>query len=159
MLKMLNLLPVKSDSNTETDIDEQILHQLSLLSQCLISIECTTCEKSNDPKKIKRSRISKNTHMKRVSKIPDPALQVTQYPSLVVLKQESLIQAQVDKRLKQLISLQTYTKTKSQRGGLELKNRVKWPNEFILTGTSKEWVNYNQLTPVQWMAGCCCTIK
>ena len=38
-------------------------------------------------------------------------------PSLIALQQESLIQAQVDKRLKELTSLQTCTETKlkSQR--------------------------------------------
>ena len=69
----------------------------------------------------------------------------------------------MDKRLKELTSLQTGTETKikSQRRGVEVlvKHRVRWPHEFILTGTNKERVSYDQLTPVQWMAGFCHTMK
>ena len=36
---------------------------------------------------------------------------------------------------------------------------LKWPHEFVLTGTHKERVSYDQLTPVQWMAGFCRTMK
>ena len=51
-------------------------------------------------------------------------------------------------------------KIKSQRGGVEVmvKNRIKWPHEF-LTGSTKERVSYDQLTPIQWMAGFCRTMK
>ena len=51
-----------------------------------------------------------------------------------------MIQAQVDKRLKELNSLQTGTETKfkSQRGGVEVLNRTKWPHEFVHTVTNKE---------------------
>ena len=40
-----------------------------------------------------------------------------------------------------------------------VKNRVKWPHEFVLTGTNKKRASYDQLTPVQWMAGFCRTVK
>ena len=36
-----------------------------------------------------------------------------------------------------------------------VNTRVKWPHEFILSGTNKERVTYDQLSPVQWMAGFC----
>ena len=36
-----------------------------------------------------------------------------------------------------------------------VNQRVKWPHEFILAGTSKDRLNYNQLNITQWMAGFC----
>ena len=38
-------------------------------------------------------------------------------------------------------------------------NRVKWPHEYVLSGQSKDLVTYNQLSPIQWMAGFCRTIR
>ena len=40
-----------------------------------------------------------------------------------------------------------------------VKNRIKWPHEFVLTGSTKERVSYDNLTPIQWMAGFCRTMK
>ena len=45
---------------------------------------------------------------------------------------------------------------KSQRGGnveVMVKNRVKWPHEYILSGLNKEHVLYDQLSVTQWVAG------
>ena len=75
-----------------------------------------------------------------------------------------MIQQQVAERLKELSSLSqgTETKIKSQRGGpvdIFVKNRVKWPHEFVLAGPSKERVSYNNLTMLQWVAGFCRTMK
>ena len=53
-------------------------------------------------------------------------------------------------------------KIKSQRGGpvdVLVKNRVKWPHEYILAGPNKERVSYNQLTVVQWVTGFCRTMR
>ena len=53
-------------------------------------------------------------------------------------------------------------KIKSQRGGsveVFVPHRVKWPHEFILAGQNKDRVTYNQLSPIQWMAGFCRTIR
>ena len=36
-----------------------------------------------------------------------------------------------------------------------VNQRVKWPHEFVLAGTSKDRLNYNQLNITQWMAGFC----
>ena len=33
-----------------------------------------------------------------------------------------------------------------------LSKRVKWPHEFVLAGQNKDWISYNQLFPIQWMA-------
>ena len=40
-----------------------------------------------------------------------------------------------------------------------VNTRVKWPHEFVLSGTNKERVTYDQLSPVQWMAGFCWTMR
>ena len=56
----------------------------------------------------------------------------------------------------------TDQKIKSQRGGpvdTFVKNRVKWPHEFVLSGPSKERVSYNNLTVLQWVARFCRTMK
>ena len=53
-------------------------------------------------------------------------------------------------------------KIKSQRGGLVdvyVFKRIKWPHEFVLSGSTKERVSYNQLTPIQWMAGFCRSMR
>ena len=36
---------------------------------------------------------------------------------------------------------------------------VQWPNEFVLSGSSKECISYDQLTMPQWMAGFCRTMR
>ena len=76
-------------------------------------------------------------------------------PSLDTLRQDRFIQSQVDERLKELSNMAQGTdkKIKSQRGGpvdIFVKNRVKMPHEFILSGPSKERVSYNNLTVLQW---------
>ena len=50
-----------SGPNIQAVINEEILQKLSVLNQHLDSMECTTCKNSDDPKKIKWSRVSKNT--------------------------------------------------------------------------------------------------
>ena len=36
---------------------------------------------------------------------------------------------------------------------------IRWPLEFVLSDQNKDRVTYNQLSPVQWMAGFCRTIR
>ena len=40
-----------------------------------------------------------------------------------------------------------------------VSNRVGWPHEFVLSDQNKDRVSYNQLSPIQWMAGFCRTIR
>ena len=80
------------------------------------------------------------------------------------LRHELNIQEQVQERLRQLAenAVPGKPKIKSQRGGsveLFVPQRVKWPHEFILAGQNKDRVTYNQLSPIQWMAGFCRTIR
>ena len=58
--------------------------------------------------------------------------------------------------LSDLAKAGTFQKIKSQRGGnvdVLIKNRVRWPHEYILSVLNKERVSYNQLDVTQWVAG------
>ena len=149
-------------------INQQILHQLTVLSERLDSIETASVKKTNDQTKIKKTRVKKSkisTHVAEPSKVVQAcnSAPLDKLPDLAALRQDSFIQKQVEQRLKELTALQSGTdkKIKSQRGGVEVmvKNRIKWPHEFVLTGNTKERVSYDQLTPIQWMAGFCRTMK
>ena len=89
----------------------------------------------------------------------------TKVPSLQEIKCDSNIQVQVDQPLRELADLSqtgTSNKLKSQRGGqveVLVRNRVKWPHEFVLACSTKECISYDQLSMVQWMAGFCCTMR
>ena len=74
------------------------------------------------------------------------------------LREEARIQLEVQNRLKQLADQAApgTDKIKSQRGGsveVFVKNRVKWPHEFVLSGQNKDKLSYNQIFPIQWVAG------
>ena len=83
-------------------------------------------------------------------------------PNLNALRQDALIQLKVEQRLKELQETEKQGKLKSLRGGMVevmVKNKVKWPHEYILSGSNKERVSYDQLSVVQWVAGFCRIIK
>ena len=40
-----------------------------------------------------------------------------------------------------------------------VKRRVRWPQEFVLSGIHKERVSYDQLTVSQWVAGFCHSMR
>ena len=77
----------------------------------------------------------------------------TQLPDLYKIRQDAYIQSQVDQRLRDLAS--------SENSGTKITievvvpNRVKWPQEFVLSGSKKERIQYDQLSVVQWVAGFC----
>ena len=81
------------------------------------------------------------------------------------IKCDPNIQVQVDQWLRELADISqtgTSSKLKSQRGGpveVLVRNRVKWPHEFVLAGSIKERISYDQLTMTQWMAGFCRTMR
>ena len=86
-------------------------------------------------------------------------------PSLQEIKCDPNIQVQVDQCLRELADMSqsgTLHKVKSQRGGqveVLIRTRVKWPHEFVLAGSTKERISYDQLTMVQWMACFCRTMR
>ena len=80
-------------------------------------------------------------------------------PTLDTVKEDAMIQSRVEQRLQELSGLAktgTVQKLKSQRGRqveVMVKNRVKWPHEYVLSGLNKERVSYDQLSVTQWVAG------
>ena len=80
------------------------------------------------------------------------------------LREEARIQEAVQTRLRHLADnvRPSMNKLKSQRGGaidVFVNHKVRWPHEFVLSGQNKDRVTYNQLSPDQWMAGFCRTIR
>ena len=73
---------------------------------------------------------------------------------------EALLQLKVDQRLQELSDLAKSgipnAKFKSQRSGnvdVLIRNRVRWPHEYVLSGVNKERVSYDKLNVTQWVAG------
>ena len=148
----------------QNEINMQILKQLSHLGECLTNIEQRgrVCKKSSDKSKIK-IKIKPAQKATQVRSVPQGFGGISNsthptFPTPGQIKNDELIRQQVQERLKQLSDniSQGKEKIKSQRGGsvdVFVNNRVKWPHEFILSGTNKERISYDQLSPVQWMAG------
>ena len=145
------------DSALQHQINVQILSQLSAINDHLNVIENTGSKKTSDPKKMLKS--SKIKTSSQVTPVTLPPPQPTSLPQLHSLRQDHSVQKQVEERLKQLASGDTTgTKIKSLRGGpveVVVPNRVKWPHEFVLSGSNKERIQYDHLTTVQWVAGYC----
>ena len=174
--------PGTSDSHaldTQTIINQQILAQLTDIGQRFKKLEKTDCKKSNDVTKHTRTRSKPSPNMYTKStdstgqSTVNSAVPVSEslpfnpitVPSLVDIRQNANIQEKVDQRIKELQQLSntgTDSKIKSLRGGsvdIFVKNRVKWPHEYVLAGNIKERVSYDQLTMGQWMAGFCRTMR
>ena len=156
----------------QNEINRQILKQLSQLGERISSMEQggRTCKKSSEKSKIKNAGKVKHTqNAPQGRSVPQGLGGVSNsihptFPTPGQIKNDELIQQQVQERLKQLSEIlsQGKEKIKSQRGGsvdVYVNTRVKWPHEFILSGTNKEKVTYDQLSPVQWMAGFCQTMR
>ena len=87
-------------------------------------------------------------------------LGTSQVPSLDYIKANNQIQRSVEDRIKELQRIaktgMSESKIKSQRGGqvdVFVTNRIKWSHVYIVAGTQKERVSYDQLTMGQWMTG------
>ena len=77
-------------------------------------------------------------------------------PSAKFLKSSKNIQDAVDIRLQELAKLNEQGKFKSQRGNndqVTVKQQIPWPQNYILSGTSKSRVTYDSLSTFQCMAG------
>ena len=153
-------------------INAQILTQLRALGARLDSMENSMekpVRKTNDVTKIKKSKTKA-----KVTTVQVPSQEVGAAPSSVHvpytipppsrLREEARIQEEVQSRLRHLADTAKpgMTKLKSQRGGsvdVFVNHKVRWPHAFVLLGQNKDRVTYNQLSPVQWMAGFCRTIR
>ena len=156
-----------SSSNTSSsavvsqqEINLQILTQLGSITERLDMIESRKkCKKSNDVRKLK-SKSKKHTVMPQPPvTLPPTQVSAPTLPNLSVLREDAYIQAQVEQRLKNLMEdSKSGTKIKSLRGGaveVVVPHRVKWPQEYVLAGSKKERVQYDQLSMSQWVAGFC----
>ena len=171
--KLQNNRECNTDLKVQTSqeaINQAILKQLSSIDKHLECIEQRNmCKKSVDSSKIKNKSLQvSNARRRTVQPTSQQKLKSAQsaqsVPALDTLRQDRFIQSQVDERLKELSNMAQGTdqKIKSQRGGpvdIFVKNRVKWPHEFVLSGPSKERVSYNNLTVLQWVTGFCRTMK
>ena len=107
-----------SDVATQKAINVQVLSQLLSISDRLNILEEKDVKKDSDPKEIKSS-----TKKKSSGHVPPFTLPQHQYPTLTMpnlqsIRQDVLIQSQVDQRLKKLSnSDDTGTKIKSLSGG------------------------------------------
>ena len=145
----------ESSAVNQEAINVKILSQLEKLGKRLDNIESSVTKSTvtkAKTKKVKR-KVDSSATVSPKSQIPD----------LNILRQDMSVQALVEQRLKQLTETEkTGTKTKSLRGGsveVLVPNRVKWPHEYVLSGSSKERVSYDQLSVTQWVAGFCRIMK
>ena len=155
-----------SDVATQQAINLQILSQLSSISDRLNTLEKKDAKKDSDLKKKKSSNKKKVSPPMAPVTLPPQQHPTLNMPNLTDLRNDAFIQSQVDQRLKDLTNPDcTGTKIKSLGGGgggggggpveVVVPNRVKWPQEFVLSGFKKERIQYDQLTVVQWVAGYC----
>ena len=170
-----------SDQTAQTLVHHKILEQLTSIGKRLDALEKSNCKKSVDKSKIKSKRgkvvvqkVPTSTHSQSVDTVTSQGVSTAQtvtgtqtnshtLPSLSSIRQNANIK-QVDQRIHELSVLAktgTDSKIKSQRGGpveVYIKNKVKWPHEYVLASLNKEHVSYDQLTMGQWMAGFCRTM-
>ena len=161
-----DLEPQASGSNHTSTDQNQILAQFSALGARLDSMESSlkTVKKTNDSTKLKKSRFKTKTNLahtgsKGVVAVSLPVQMVHKIPPPSQLREEARTQEEEPNRLKHLADnvKPGMAKIKSQRGGLVdvfVNHKVRWPHEFVLSG-----LMYNQLSPVQCMAGFCQTIR
>ena len=78
-------------------------------------------------------------------------------PNLIGLRHSRQLQNQVDQRLQELQAINLQDKFRSQCGGSNeivwCKREVPWPQDFILSSSSKTRVFYDNLSMLQWVSG------
>ena len=146
-------------SSNQALINAKILSQLDSIGKCLNVIESKSVHKSHS--KVRKS-VCKPVAASSNLIVPQGEAHLQEkLPNLQTMRHDRFIQEQVENRLKVLSGLNKKgidSKIKSQRGGevdVYINKKVKWPHEFVLAGTSKDRLNYNQLNITQWMAGFC----
>ena len=163
----------------QTLVNQQILAQLSAIGTRLEKLEQNkVSKKSKHVKTASRSARGKTksttanspyVHVHSTGTLTTPSTgtgtETLNLPTLENLKKNVSIQQLVEDRIKELQQISktgTDTKLKSQTGGqveVLVKNRIKWPHEYVLAGSNKERVTYDQLTMGQWVAGFCRTMR
>ena len=149
------------EGSTQQAINLQILNQLENIGKQLNAIEKKGKNKTNDVSKIKGK--SKSSAIDAPVTLSSQQSLVSDIPNLHALRSDAMIQAQVEQRLRDLVDEnKSGTKIKSLRGGsvdVIVPHRVKWPQEYVLSGIKKERVQYDNLSVTQWVAGFCRIMK
>ena len=112
----------------------------------------------------RKSKSSKKTVVPQTPvTLPPTHVSAPVLPDLHTLRNDAYMQAQVEQILKDLVEdNRSGTKIKSLRGGsveVVVSNRVKWPQEYVLAGSKKGRIQYDQLSMPQWVAGFCRIMK
>ena len=134
------------------------MSQLDAIGKRLTVIE----SKSASPAKPKAKKLTKKKRTASSSLKPSSVEEASNVPSLHTLRNDRSIQDQIQDRLRELSGIDkrgTDKKIKSQRVDIFVKERVKWPHEYVLAGNTKDRITYNQLNITQWMAGFCRIMK
>ena len=146
-------------SSDQALINAKISSQLDAIGKRLNVIESKSVQKSRS--KVKKSVFKPVAASSNLTVPQGEAHLPENLPNLQTMRHDRFIQEQVENCLKELSGLNKKgidSKIKSQRGGavdVYVNQRVKCPHEFVLAGTSKDRLNYNQLNITQWMAGFC----
>ena len=154
---------LKSDPGSEvqpdqTLINQRILSQLDAIGKRFSVIESSA---SGATSKVKNSVCGSTTASSSLPSSSHEGNMNVKIPDLHTIKNDKLIQEQVEECIRQLTSSDkkgTDPRIKSQRGGsvdIYVKGKVKWPHEYVLAGSTKDRVTYNQLNITQFMAGFC----
>ena len=132
----------ESENNFDTqDTNALILQELKNLSGRMAEMERKVDGSVHSPSSSQASS-SKSTPAVEDSEEEDDELILL---SIKSLQQSKSMQSQVDHRIQQLKDLNEQGKSKSQRGGKDYlgKKEVPWPHNFILGGSNKTRVTYD----------------
>ena len=158
---------INTDTNTADNVNHDIISALTSVSSRLSAIE-QRIQKTEEqlqqgaasPFDGVNSPTSLSSH--RPSLVDSDVDEEAVTPTPAFLKSSRGIQDAVDRRLQELASLNERGMFKSQRGGNEqvtVTNKIPWPQNHILAGTSKSRVTYDSLSTFQWVSGFCAIIK
>ena len=126
-------------------------------------MEAKTCKKTTDQTKVKNKTVKKKVKNSETQvTVASEKQKFVKIPDINTLRKDALIQLKVEERLKQLQENDKPGKVKSLRGGsveVMVQNKIKWPHKYVLLGSSKERISYDQLSILQWVAGFCHNMK
>ena len=160
-------LQASSTPEGPDDIQKQILEQLQQVSQHLEVVEGRIETGSQHIKSqhsgSKGKKLSSTSHRTVKNRWSDSeSSEDESIQSLSCMRKSDKIQQEIDSRIRELErqseATGTGTKIKSKRGGnidVLVKNKVAWPNEAILGGTTRARLSYDQLSMSQWVQGFC----
>ena len=158
---------INTDTNTTDSVNHDIISALTSVSSRLSAIEQHIQKTEEQLQQGAASQLdgvnsptSLSSHRPSLADSDVDEEVVTPTPAF--LKSSRGIQDAVDRRLQELASLNERGMFKSQCGGNEqvtVKNKIPWPQNHILAGTSKSRVTYDSLSTFQWVSGFCAIIK